>query len=96
MTAPARTFPSEASGHRAAAPGVFPLGRLLAAINRLSVDAVNRALTGDRLIFLRSRSTTRTGGSGDLGLGTIAAIANGEGPNGGIHIIVRACGQGGR
>jgi ATP-dependent Lon protease len=92
MTEPSRTYPSELPTLPLRQTVVFPLTLQPLAINRpMSIDAVNRALAGDRLVFL----TLQDGDSddpepGDLRkVGTIAAIRQmAKVPNGGVHIIV--------
>jgi ATP-dependent Lon protease len=71
---------------------VFPLTVQPLAINRLlSVESVNRALTGDRLLFLTLQTTDKDEPDpGDLrNIGTIAAIRQmAKAPGGGLHIVV--------
>ncbi len=89
---PARTYPSELPVLALRQTVVFPMTLQPLAINRpMSVDAVNRALTGDRLIFL----TLQKGDSDDPEghelntVGTIGAIRQmAKVPTGGVHIIV--------
>src|SRR5262245_3199771 len=95
----ARNQPSE---HSAPVPGlpvlalrqnvVFPLTVQPLAINRLvSVESVNRALTGDRLLFLTLQTNEKDEPDpGDLRtIGTIGAIRQmAKAPTGGIHIVV--------
>jgi ATP-dependent Lon protease len=89
---PARTYPSELPVLALRQTVVFPLTLQPLAINRpMSVEAVNRALTGDRLVFL----TLQKGDSDDPeghelnSVGTIGAIRQmAKVPTGGIHIIV--------
>jgi ATP-dependent Lon protease len=91
-TEPARTYPSELPILALRQTVVFPLTLQPLAINRpMSVDAVNRALSGDRLIFLALQSTdTEDPEPSDLRpIGTIGAIRQmAKMPNGGVHIIV--------
>ena len=89
---PARTYPSELPLLAVRQTVVFPLTVQPLAVNRpMSVEAVNRALAGDRLLFL----TLQSGDSDEPGvealrpIGTIAAIRQmAKVPTGGIHIIV--------
>jgi ATP-dependent Lon protease len=95
----ARNQPSE---HSAPVPGlpvlalrqnvVFPLTVQPLAINRMvSVESVNRALTGDRLLFLTLQTNEKDEPDpGDLRtIGTIGAIRQmAKAPTGGIHIVV--------
>ena len=71
---------------------VFPLTVQPLAINRaISVESVNRALTGDRLLFLTLQNNDKDEPEpGDLRtIGTIGAIRQmAKSPNGGIHIVV--------
>jgi ATP-dependent Lon protease len=91
-TEPARTYPSELPVLALRQTVVFPLTLQPLAINRpMSIDAVNRALAGDRLVFL----TLQAGHSDDPeprdlhSIGTIGAIRQmAKVPTGGIHIIV--------
>ncbi len=91
-TEPPRTYPSDLPALALRHTVVFPLTVQPLAVNRpLSVDAVNRALTGDRLLFLSMQRNDRDDPeSEDVNLiGTIAAIRQmAKVPNGGIHIIV--------
>jgi ATP-dependent Lon protease len=91
-TEPARTYPSELPVLALRQTVVFPLTLQPLAINRpLSVDAVNRALAGDRLVFLTLQSTDSDDPEPrDLhSIGTIGAIRQmAKVPTGGIHIIV--------
>src|SRR5262245_66152443 len=96
---PARNHPSE---HSAPVPGlpvlavrqnvVFPLTVQPLAINRaLSVESVNRALTGDRLLFLTLQTNEKDEPEpADLRtIGTIGAIRQmAKAPGGGLHIVV--------
>jgi ATP-dependent Lon protease len=91
-TDPARTYPSELPALALRETVVFPLTLQPLAISRPhSIEAVNRALAGDRLLFL----TLQTGETDDpqpadlRTIGTIAAIRQmAKVPNGGIHVIV--------
>src|SRR5262249_12091783 len=71
---------------------VFPLTLQPLAINRpLSVEAVNRALAADRLVFLAlQKSDADDPEPQDLNtVGAIAAIRQmAKVPNGGVHVIV--------
>jgi ATP-dependent Lon protease len=91
-TDPARTYPSELPVLALRQTVVFPLTLQPLAINRpMSVEAVNRALAGDRLVFLSlQRHDKDEPEPGDLHpIGTIAAIRQmAKVPNGGIHVIV--------
>jgi ATP-dependent Lon protease len=91
-TEPARTYPSELPVLALRQTVVFPLTLQPLAINRpMSIDAVNRALAGDRLVFLTLQTSDRDDPeTGDLRtVGTIGAIRQmAKVPNGGIHIIV--------
>jgi ATP-dependent Lon protease len=91
-TEPARTYPSELPVVPLRQTVVFPLTLQPLSINRpVSVDAVNRALAGDRLIFLPLQINDKDEPDpADLrAIGTIAAIRQmAKVPNGGIHIIV--------
>src|SRR5437764_15338044 len=91
-TDPARTYPSELPVIALRQNVDLPLTLQPLAINRpASIDSVNRALTGDRLLFLVLQNnddddpeTTelRT-------IGTIAAIRQmAKMPNGAIHAVV--------
>jgi ATP-dependent Lon protease len=91
-TEPVRTYPSELPVLGLRQTVVFPLTLQPLAITRpVSIDSINRALAGDRLIFL----VLQTHDDEDLEpqhlrkVGTIAAIRQmAKVPNGGIHIIV--------
>jgi ATP-dependent Lon protease len=91
-TEPARTYPSELPVLALRQSVVFPLTLQPLAVNRpMSVEAVNRALAGDRLIFLTVQITDKDEPEpADLRpIGTIAAIRQmAKVPNGGMHIIV--------
>jgi len=91
-TEPARTYPSELPVLALRETVVFPLTIQPLAINRpRSVEAVNRALAGDRLVFLTLQSSDReeTDPNHTKAVGTIGAIRQmAKVPNGGIHIIV--------
>jgi len=89
---PERTYPSELPVVALRETVVFPLTLQPLAINRpMSIDSVNRALSGDRLLFLTLQTTDKDEPEpGDLRpIGTIAAIRQmAKVPSGGIHIIV--------
>ncbi|HVD91463.1 MAG TPA: LON peptidase substrate-binding domain-containing protein, partial [Vicinamibacterales bacterium] len=91
-TEPGRTYPSELPVLALRQTVVLPLTLQPLSINRpISIDAVNRALAGDRLVFLPLQSTdTDEPEPADLRtIGTISAIRQmAKVPNGGIHIIV--------
>ena len=91
-TEPARTYPSELPVLALRQSVVFPLTLQPLAVNRpMSIDAVNRALAADRLIFLSLQTTDKDEPEpGDLrAIGTIAAIRQmAKVPTGGMHIIV--------
>src|SRR5438128_8248950 len=91
-TDPARTYPSELPVLALRQTVVFPLTLAPLAINRpMSIDAVNRALSGDRLLFLALQSSeSEDPESSDLEtVGTIAAIRQmAKAPNGMIQVIV--------
>jgi ATP-dependent Lon protease len=91
-TEPVRTYPSELPVLALRQTVVFPLTLQPLAINRpASIDSVNRALSGDRLLFLVLQNNDdedpeptelRT-------IGTIAAIRQmAKVPNGAIHVVV--------
>jgi ATP-dependent Lon protease len=87
-----RTYPSELPVLALRQTVVFPLTLQPLAINRpMSVDTVNRALTGDRLVFLTLQSNDSDDPvPADLRtVGTIGAIRQmAKMPAGGIHILV--------
>src|SRR3954464_11932023 len=87
-----RTYPSELPVVALRETVVFPLTLQPLAINRpVSIDSVNRALSGDRLLFLALQNTDKEDTEvADLRtIGTIAAIRQmAKVPTGGIHIIV--------
>src|SRR5437667_6814229 len=91
-TDPSRTYPSDLPTLALRQTVVFPLTLQPLAINRpMSIDSVNRALSGDRLMFLTLQSTDKDEPDpADLrAIGTIAAIRQmAKVPTGGIHIIV--------
>ncbi|HEV3061485.1 MAG TPA: endopeptidase La [Vicinamibacterales bacterium] len=91
-TEPARAYPSELPVLALRQTVVFPLTLQPLAINRpISIDSVNRALSGDRLVFLVLQLKDQDEAEpGDLAtIGTIGAIRQmAKVPNGGIHVIV--------
>ena len=94
----ARTYPSELPTLALRETVVFPLTLQPLAISRPhSIEAVNRALAQDRLLFL----TLQNGDMDDpqpsdlRNIGTIAAIRQmAKVPNGGIHVIVEGLQRG--
>ena len=89
-TDPVRTYPSELPVLALRETVVFPLTLQPLAVSRPhSIEAVNRALAGDRLLFL-SLQTNDTDDPQPTDLktiGTIAAIRQmAKVPNGGIHV----------
>src|SRR5262245_8973663 len=95
---PSRTYPSELGVIGLRQTVVFPLTLQPLAINRpTSIDAVNRALSGDRLLFLTLQSTDADEPEpSDLRpIGTIAAIRQmAKVPTGGVHVIVEGLQRG--
>ena len=91
-TDPPRTYPSELPVLPLRQTVVFPLTLAPLAINRpTSIDAVQRALAADRLMFLAIQHTDREEPEpGDIrAIGTIAAIRQmAKAPNGIIQIVV--------
>ena len=91
-TEPERTYPSELPVLALRQTVVFPLTVQPLAVNRaLSIETVNRALAGDRLVFLALQTNDKDEPEAeDLHIvGTIAAIRQmAKVPNGGIHIMV--------
>jgi ATP-dependent Lon protease len=89
---PARTYPSELPVLALRQTVGFPLTLQPLAVNRpMSLEAVNRALASDRLLFLTLQNTDKDEPEpGDLRkIGTIAAIRQmAKVPNDGMHIIV--------
>src|SRR5216684_5712076 len=87
-----RTYPSELPVVALRETVLFPLTLQPLAINRpMSVEAVNRALAGDRLLFLSLQNSDKDDSEpGDLRrVGTIAAIRQmAKVPNGGVHVII--------
>src|SRR3954470_19899840 len=88
----ARTYPSELPVLALRQTVVFPLTLQPLAINRpMSIETVNQALAGDRLMFLALQTNDKDEpDAGDLHtIGTVAAIRQmAKVPNGGIHVIV--------
>ena len=91
-TEPERTYPSELPVLALRQTVVFPLTIQPLAINRPpSVEAVNHALAGDRLLFLalQKDEAEEPDESGLHTIGTVAAIRQmAKVPGGGIHVIV--------
>jgi ATP-dependent Lon protease len=91
-TEPERTYPSELPALALRKTVVFPLTLQPLAITRaISIEAVNRALASDRLIFLTMQTVDRDDiePSDVKTIGTIAGIRQmAKVPNDGVHIIV--------
>ncbi|HEX3646059.1 MAG TPA: endopeptidase La [Vicinamibacterales bacterium] len=91
-TEPERTYPSQLPVLALRQTVVFPLTIQPLAINRtMSIDTVNAALAGDRLVFLTLQTNDKDEPDGiDLhSIGTVAAIRQmAKVQNGGIHVIV--------
>src|SRR5215208_568468 len=91
-TEPARTYPSELPVLALRQNVVFPMTVQPLAINRpMSIESVNRALSGDRLMFLALQNNDKDEPDpADLRTtGTIGAIRQmAKVPTGGIHIII--------
>ena len=91
-TDPERIYPSELPVLALRQTVVFPLTIQSLAINRpMSIDTVNHALAGDRLVFLVLQTNDKDEpDAGDLHtIGTVAAIRQmAKVPNGGVHVIV--------
>src|SRR5215510_7838067 len=89
---PVRTYPSELPVLALRQTVVFPLTLQPLAVNRpMSVEAVNRALAGDRLIFLALQNTDADEPEPNelRTIGTIGAIRQmAKMPTGATHIIV--------
>src|SRR5262249_38721534 len=89
---PERSYPSELPVLALRQTVVFPLTLQPLAINRpVSIESVNRALAGDRLLFLAFQQSDRDEPEPDdlRRIGTIAAIRQmAKVPTGGMHIIV--------
>ena len=97
-TEPTRTYPSEMPVIALRHTVVFPSTLQPLAINRpMSIEAVNRALSGDRLVFLALQtSESDEPAPNELRtIGTIAAIRQmAKAPGGGVHIIVEGLTRG--
>src|SRR5947207_1767486 len=91
-TEPARTYPSELPALALRETVVFPLTLQPLAISRpISIESVNRALAGDRLLFLSLQTTDSEDPTADdlKPIGTIAAIRQmAKAPSGAVHVIV--------
>src|SRR5215213_9477293 len=91
-TDPARTYPSELPTLALRETVVFPQTLQPLAVSRpVSIESVNRALAGDRLLFLSLQTTDSGEPSPDelKRVGTVAAIRQmAKVPNGGVHIII--------
>jgi len=93
MSEAVRTYPSELPVVALRQIVVFPLTLQPLAVNRpASMESVNRALSGDRLLFLtlqNSDSAEDPEPDDVRRIGTIAAVRQmARAPNGGLHIIV--------
>jgi ATP-dependent Lon protease len=92
MANDARTYPSELPVVALRQTVVFPLTLQPLAINRPgSIESVNRALGGDRLLFLALQNDDKDEPAPEdlRAIGTIAAIRQmAKVPNDGIHVIV--------
>ena len=92
MSEPARSYPSDVPVLPLRETVVFPLTLQPLAINRpVSIESVNRALAGDRLLFLSLQYNDRDEPEPDdlKRVGTIAAIRQmAKVPTGGLHVIV--------
>src|SRR3954465_5292918 len=91
-TEPERTYPSQLPVLALRQTVVFPLTIQSLAINRtMSIDTLNHALAGDRLVFLTLQVNDKDEpDAGDLHtIGTVAAIRQmAKVPKGGAHVIV--------
>jgi len=91
-TEPVRTYPSELPVLALRQTVVFPMTLQPLAINRaMSIESVNRALAGDRLVFLTLQKSDKDEPEPDdlHTIGTVAAIRQmAKVPTGGIHVIV--------
>jgi ATP-dependent Lon protease len=91
-TDPARSYPSELPVLALRETVVFPQTLQPLAIGRpISVDAVNRALSGDRIVFLVLQQNDKDDPAPEefRAIGTIGAIRQmAKMPNGGVHIVV--------
>src|SRR5713226_4315746 len=87
-----RTYPSELPVVALRETVVFPLTLQPLAISRpASIEAINRALANDRLVFLTLQNTPDDEPAPDdlRRIGTIAAIRQmAKVPTGGVHVIV--------
>src|SRR5262245_14959943 len=87
-----RNYPSELPALALRDTVVFPLTLQPIAISRpTSIESVNRALAGDRLLFLSLQATQDEEPQPDQlkKIGTIAAIRQmAKVPNGGVHVVV--------
>src|SRR6188508_2280228 len=87
-----RNYPSELPALALRDTVVFPLTLQPIAITRqLSIESVNRALAGDRLLFVTLQTTDDDEPQPDQlkKIGTIAAIRQmAKVPNGGVHVVV--------
>jgi ATP-dependent Lon protease len=87
-----RDYPSELPLLALRDTVVFPLTLQPIAISRpMSIESVNRALAGDRLLFLSLQTTQDEEPQPDqlTKIGTIAAIRQmAKVPNGGVHVVV--------
>src|SRR5262245_39729160 len=87
-----RNYPSELPALALRDTVVFPLTLQPIAITRqMSIESVNRALAGDRLLFLTLQATDDEEPQPDQlkKIGTIAAIRQmAKVPNGGVHVVV--------
>src|SRR5437762_14391672 len=92
MPDPIRTYPRELPVLALRRTVVFPLTLQPLAINRpVSIESVNRALAGDRLLFVALQQSDRDEPTPDdlRRIGTIAAIRQmAKAPTGGVHVIV--------
>jgi ATP-dependent Lon protease len=87
----ARTYPSELPVLALRQTVVFPLTLQPLAINRaMSIESVNRALAGDRLLFLALQTDDKDEPEADdlRSVGTVAAIRQMAKVTNGIHVIV--------
>jgi ATP-dependent Lon protease len=91
-TDPTRAYPSELPALALRDTVIFPLTLQPLAISRpMSIEAVNRALASDRLIFLSLQTTDNEDATASelKPIGTIATIRQmAKAPTGGIHVIV--------
>src|SRR5881227_994753 len=91
-TEPARTYPAELSLLALRQNVVFPMTVQPLAVNRpMSIESVNRALTGDRLLFLALQNNDKDEPEPNelRTIDTIGAIRQmAKVPSGGIHVII--------